>query len=243
MEAQDASPAAATAQVPLLHFNAAQSLERRLLDTVTARGAGQLWAVWRTHRSLIVPSQTANAPNFYAASLEMEQRGWPVYIRNTGGDVTPQSPGIVNASTAFVIPLTKELSIRATYERFCAPLLAFLRTFGLDAYLSSVQGAFCDGAFNIAVDGKKLAGTAQRWRLINGSSGEPGVAVLAHAAILSNPDIELSITATNLFYGLCGMGREVDPARHTSLAALIKPSGAGAEAYAYRLSAFLDHQR
>jgi lipoate-protein ligase A len=192
---------------------------------------------------LIVPSQTANAPKFYAASLEMEQWGWPVYVRDTGGDVTPQSPGIINASAAFVVPRTKDLSIRATYERFCAPLLAFLRTFGLDAYLSSVERSFCDGAFNIAVDGKKLAGTAQRWRLTHTSDGEPGVAVLAHAAILDNPDIDLSISATNSFYGLCGMPRQVDPAQHTSLAKLIEPTHAGAETYADRLSAFLDHQR
>ncbi|WP_295557802.1 hypothetical protein [uncultured Hyphomicrobium sp.] len=226
---------------PLLDFNTAQTLERQLLDAAAARGAGCDWAVWRTHQSLVVPSQTANAANFYVASLDMSLRGWPVYVRDTGGDVTPQSPGVINASAAFVVPRTTDLSIRATYQRFCAPLLEFLGAHGIDAYLSSVPGAFCDGAFNIVVDGLKLAGTAQRWRLVQLRDGRPGVAVLAHAAILADPDIEFSISATNRFYRLCGEEREVDPARHTSLATLFTPR-ASTELIVERLSHFL-HQR
>ncbi|WP_072397283.1 hypothetical protein [Hyphomicrobium sp. CS1GBMeth3] len=216
-----------------------------MLDAAAARGFGCDWVVWRTHQSLVVPSQTANVADFYLASLDMSLRGWPVYVRDTGGDVTPQSPGVVNASAAFVVPRAADLSIRSTYQRFCEPLLAFLRTLGVDAYLSSVPGAFCDGAFNITVGGKKLAGTAQRWRLTRTCDGGPGVAVLAHAAILADPDIELSIAATNRFYRLCGEGesREVDPARHTSLATLLRTSQAGAEHILQRLSDYLERQR
>lgn len=233
---------AAEPEAPLLDFTTAQSLERRLLDAAASRGFGCDWAVWRTHQSLIVPSQTSNAAGFHEASREMAARGWPVYIRDTGGDVTPQSPGIINASAAFVLPRTADLSIRATYQQFCEPLVAFLHTAGIDAYLSSVPGAFCDGAFNIVVEGRKLAGTAQRWRLTRTCDGAPAVAVLAHAAILADPDIDRSIAATNLFYRLCGEPREVDTARHTSLAMLMKTPQAGAERMSQRLGDYLAQQ-
>lgn len=211
-----------------------------MLQAVAARGFGCDWSVWRTHQSLVVPSITANASNFYAASQEMSLQGWPVHIRDTGGDVTPQSLGIVNVSAAFVIPRTPELSIRATYEQFCAPLVMFLGTLGINAYLSSVRGSFCDGAFNIVVGGKKLAGTAQRWRLTRLHNGEPGVAVLAHAAILADPDIEESISVTNRFYRLCGDEREVLPAQHVSMATLLQDAHLTARAFSERLSDFLE---
>lgn len=208
------------ADVPLLLFPHAQELERALLDRVATRGAGRDWSVWRTYQSLIAPSSAANAAGFDAAAREMSARGWPVYIRDTGGDITPQSPGVVNVSSAFVFPQTSATSIRETYERFCAPLLAFFDTLGFKAYLASVEGSFCDGAFNIVIDGRKLAGTAQRWRLVRLPDGRPGVAVLAHAAILADADVAEGVAETNLFYRLCGVDRVVDPARHISTAAL-----------------------
>lgn len=211
---------ATAADVPLLPFPRAQELERALLNRIVQRGFGCDWSVWRTYRSLIAPSLAANAAGFSAAAREMTARGWPVYIRDTGGDITPQSPGVVNVSSAFVFPQTSEMSIRATYEQFCAPLLAFFDTLGFKSYLSSVEGSFCDGAFNIVVDGRKLAGTAQRWRLVRLPDGRPGVAVLAHAAILADADIATGVAETNLFYRLCGVDRVVDPARHISTAAL-----------------------
>lgn len=235
-----AASAATAADVPLLPFADAQRLERQLLQSVAARGFGCEWRVWRTHKALIVPALSAHAKRFRVASEQMGALGWPVFVRDTGGDVTPQCPGIVNATAAFVVPRTPDLSIRETYERFCAPLIAFLGTLGLDAYLSKVSRSFCDGAFNIVVGGKKLAGTAQRWRLTGLCDGEPGVAVLAHAAILVEPDIEDSIAATNRFYRFCGEERVVVPSQHVSIRTLFPDSQFAAEPFSARLGGFLD---
>lgn len=233
---------ATVADVPLLHFGYAQEMERALLEGAVQRGAGCSWSVWRTHQALIVPSLTANAAGFHTASSEMASRGWPVFIRDTGGDVTPQSPGMVNVSSAFVVKRTPDISIRETYERFCAPLLAFLGTLGLNAHLSSVEGAFCDGAFNIVINRRKLAGTAQRWRPAQTRDGCPGVAILAHAAIIADADIATSVAETNRFYRLCGLERTVDPARHVSTSALPGVRLAAAP-LAARLARFLDRGR
>lgn len=230
---------ATVADIPLLSFPDAQTMERQLLQTVAARGYGCEWRVWRTHQALIVPAPTAHAKRFRAASAQMASQRWPVFVRDTGGDVTPQSEGIVNATAAFVTPRTSDLSIRATYERLCAPLIGFLGTLGLDSYLSSVSRSFCDGAFNIVVGGKKLAGTAQRWRLTVLHDGTPGVAVLAHAAILVDPDIEASIAATNAFYRLCGEERVVVPSQHVSIRRLFPGAQHAAEPFSARLSDFL----
>lgn len=169
----------------------------------------------------------------------MVLRGWPVFVRDTGGDVTPQSPGIVNATAAFVLPRTQDFTIKHAYERFCSPLTRFLGTMGIESYLSKVSRSFCDGEFNIVFDRRKLAGTAQRWRLTTLRDGEPGVAVLAHAAILVDPDIEQSIAATNRFYRLCGEERAVDPSQHVSVHALQQNASSAPEPFAVRLNDFL----
>ncbi|AHB47360.1 Lipoate-protein ligase A [Hyphomicrobium nitrativorans NL23] len=227
---------------PPLPFKHAQKLERALLDSAVQRGAGCDWSVWRTQQALIAPSLTTRAKGFQNAAHEMLRCGWPVYIRDTGGDITPQWPGVVNVSSAFLVERTTEISIRATYERFCAPLLAFFSSLGFDAYLSSVQGAFCDGEFNIVIGGRKLAGTAQRWRMTRLPDGRNGVAVLAHAAILADVDIAAGIEATNRFYALCGTDRKVDAAQHVSTAGLCGPDLAAAP-LAARLAHFLDRER
>jgi hypothetical protein len=68
------------------------------------------------------------------------------------------------------------------------------------------------------------------------------VAVLAHAAILVDPDIDQSIAATSQFYRLCGEKRELDPAQHVSICALLQDTRLAAEPFSARLSDFLERQ-
>ena len=182
------------------HMPFAEALERelQLLTNVAKKGEGWLSEVWTTDQALIVPFSATHEADFEKAQQHMAEKAWPVFVRHTGGDVTPQSPNMVNVSFAFCLPRTEDLSIRETYEKFCQPILEFLKQeLGINAYLASVEGAFCDGAYNVVVDGCKLAGTAQRWRLTQTPEGEPAVAVLGHAAILWDIDIAAGIAATH----------------------------------------------
>ncbi len=204
-----------------LPFATALAREKELLTTVAKAGHGWLSEVWTTDQALIVPFSATHEADFEKAQQQMGEKQWPVFVRHTGGDVTPQSPSMVNVSFAFCIPRTKDLSIRETYESFCQPILNYLREdLAIDAYLSSVEGAFCDGAYNVVVDGRKLAGTAQRWRLTETPDGRPAVAVLGHAAILWDVDIATSIAATNEFYRRSSVARSVVADKHTTVAEL-----------------------
>ncbi|MCB1385934.1 MAG: hypothetical protein KDJ80_08325 [Nitratireductor sp.] len=61
------------------------------------------------------------------------------------------------------------------------------RWFDVTAHSAACPGSFCDGAWNVVVEGRKLAGTAQRWR-----ATPAGRVVLIHAAILiGTPDAAL----------------------------------------------------
>lgn len=197
--------------------------------------------LWRTPQALIVPSGMPRIEGFEGAARASAVSGWPVYERDTGGDLTPQFDGILNLSMAFCVG-EGERNIAAAYGRLIAPVLAFLREdIGIDAYASSVRGAFCDGAHNIVVDGRKLAGTAQRWRLMPERAGEASLTrVLGHIAIVCGGNLDGALDAVNAFYSNCGIDRRVVREAHITLQEAAGGQPAHAEEIARRLAYFID---
>jgi hypothetical protein len=241
--------------------------ERQLLREIATGDGTPRFAVWRTPQALIVPRGMPGRANFEVAATNAEAAGWPVYERDTGGDLTPQTPGIVNLSLVFRMEEARP-SIAVAYKRLTRPVIDFLKSeFGLDATTQAVPGAFCDGAYNIAVGGKKLAGTAQRWRLLNAdargaeagtggaapasvaprvaprplaeSATAPASAVLAHVALMCTIDLAPAIEMLNTFYRDLGLERHVDLDKHVTLVELAGSDAAGAEAIAGALERFL----
>ena len=208
---------------------------------ITVGDGAPRFAIWRTPQALIVPRGMPGRANFDAAAAGAEEQGWPVFERDTGGDLTPQTPGIVNLSLVFRMDGDRP-SIETAYRRLTGPVIAFLKTeFGIDAETAAVPGAFCDGTYNIAVGGKKLGGTAQRWRLLNvaaEATAKPS-AVLAHVALMCTIDLGDAIRALNRFYRDLGLDRHVDPGRHVTLADLVGPDRAEPAAIAATLRRFL----
>ena len=232
---------------PLIPYGQALELERHLLRAM-AQGDGQpRFAVWRTHQALIVPRGMPGRANFETASRNADAAGWPVFERDTGGDLTPQSPGIVNLSLVFRIDDARP-SIADAYRRLTRPVKAFLKAqYGIDAVTSAVPGAFCDGAFNIAVAGRKLGGTAQRWRMLNATSGDTingaselkSAAVLAHVALMCTNSLAPAVGVLNAFYQDLALDRHVEFDRHIVLAECAGDADAGAAGVAATLDRFL----
>lgn len=213
--------------VPLYSAEDGLGKEMDLLDAVATgkRQAGFL--LWRCQPSLVVPRSLASRPRFPKACNDMAARGWPVVVRQTGGDLTPQSPGLLNVAMVFR-QQRQTGSIRDSYLQLCAPLIQALGTLGVDAYCDSVQGAFCDGDYNLVVHGRKLSGTAQRWRRMrtpghpaSGTSGEH--AVLAQAVILVDERLNRLWHIGNEFYRACDIDYRIEPQRHIALSELLEP--------------------
>ncbi len=136
--------------------------------------------------------------------------------------LTPQFSGMLNLSMSFTLK-DDERNIAAAYGRLTQPIIAFLKDeFAIDSYASSIAGAFCDGAHNVAIDGRKLAGTAQRWRLMTQTPDRPSVTrVLGHIAVVCSGDLDSALDAVNGFYRAAKMDREVVRDAHISLHELI----------------------
>lgn len=193
--------------------------ELELLERVATGRQAMGFRIWRCRRALVVPASVKRKEGFARASRLLERKGWPVIVRKTGGDLVPQSPGLLNVSLAFRQQRGRG-SIEETYQALCRPLIAAFGALGIDAYCASVPGSFCDGDYNLVVEGQKLAGTAQRWRRI-ASSDEGDFAVLVHAVILCRDDLPELWRITNDFYRHCDIGRYVEFTKHVSVSDLL----------------------
>jgi hypothetical protein len=80
--------------------------------------------------------------------------------------------------------------------------------------LGEIDGAFCDGRFNVNLDGRKMVGTAQRWRQSQGGQRPVG---LVHGAMLMDNERESMVAAVNRFNEACGLEQRVRAQSHIAL--------------------------
>lgn len=135
---------------------------------------------------LVLPRRYTLTDTYPQAARTSAAEGWPVTPRQTGGGITPQGPGVLNAALAFTVAPPHGRDIRGSYAEITEPLTDAFQTLGIASTAQPVEGSFCDGDYNLAVAGRKIVGTAQRWR---------GNTCLAHALILTDIDLAPAVAA------------------------------------------------
>ncbi len=203
------------------------AIEQRLLEQVTSGRNRWGYAIWRCHQALVVPRSATHKPGFELASRYCESQGWPVVVRSTGGEMTPQTHGFINLSMV-VRSNGAKTGIRDSYLLICQPLIQWLEAMGIHAYCSHVDGAFCDGDFNLVVNGKKIAGTAQRRKRLKvpSSNGQDeDTAILLHAVILCDEGLERIWKISNEFYKACQLPPFIIGDRHICMSEVTQQHG------------------
>ena len=191
--------------------------ERPLVDGIaseadwmaSAAATGRATAhLWRGEPGLVVPRSCTLLPGWAAAA-----RTHRVQVRASGGGVVPQGPGVLNLSLVWRAEAAAPRNTEAIYHALCGELAGALARLGIGAAPQAVAGSFCDGRYNLAVAGRKLAGTAQSWRRIAGAP-----VVLAHAVIVVDADPQELTAVANAFERDLGSGRQYRAEALTSVA-------------------------
>ena len=199
-------------------ITAGLQMEEELFKEISDREFDLGYFLWRSKQALVVPRSATRKDKFKTASIASAEKGWPVVVRSTGGELTPQCESFFNLSI-FMRTKEKQLGIKDSYLIICTAIIDWLKKMGIKGECASIDGAFCDGDFNVNIDGKKLVGTAQRWRNIPASDTAPKEkALLLHAVVLCGGDIERLLEVSNAFYTMCASDPFIKKDKHISLA-------------------------
>ncbi|GAB3772828.1 hypothetical protein GCM10028796_44180 [Ramlibacter monticola] len=152
--------------------------------------------LWQAPVGLVVPRRYTLLPGWAAAR---DAAAGELQVRSSGGGLVPQGPGVWNLSLVWSAPSSAPVDTSGVYLALCAELAAAFAQLGIVATPQPVTGSFCDGRYNLAVNARKLVGTAQAWRRL---AGRP--VVLAHAVIVVDAAPERLTAQANAFEAALG---------------------------------------
>ncbi len=78
--------------------------------------------LWQAPQGLVVPGSYRQFTDLPAVSAHFAARGWPVWLRRSGGGLVPQGPGIINLSLAWPVqqPLGEAAEPISSFAVRCA---------------------------------------------------------------------------------------------------------------------------
>lgn len=170
----------------------------------------------------MVPRSYRGHTRFAEAQARFAANSQPVHVRLSGGGLVPQAAGVVNLHLAYPVCTHEPLAVAEHhYQLLCQLLGLALQSVGIRATAQAVNGSFCDGRFNLAVNGQKIAGTAQYWRRNpQHNATQPAYTVLSHAVLLVSADTTALTTAANAFEDALNSGRRYRADKITNAARL-----------------------
>ncbi|WP_136254303.1 lipoate--protein ligase family protein [Onishia niordana] len=191
--------------------------EQSLLEEVCEGESDKRILAWQpSDRALVMPRRHARLAGFPDARERLEEAGWPIQFRGSGGTPVPQSPGVVNLALAVRCRVGSSAAhLEWGYHRLGDPWCGWLAELGVaSADLGPAPGAYCDGRFNVRIGGRKLVGTAQRWRRVQGCRD---MALLVHGAMQVEGNPAELVAVVNDFQAAIDDPQRFQAASHIAL--------------------------
>jgi len=212
------------------------SKESELIAQIQAGELTQCLMLWQAKAPTLVLPSGKKWPESEHLKAELLVNGWQLHSRKTGGAPVPQCQGIINLSHLYVWPGDTPYSITQAYENLCFVLNEFFKKFGLTSQAHATKHSYCDGDYNLNINGKKIVGTAQRVIIKKGG----GKIVLAQAFILIDVILDEIIKPVNLCNSLCDKKERVQANVHTTLFTHINERPTVESIYQMLTSAFVE---
>ncbi|MEN1967593.1 lipoate--protein ligase family protein [Lentibacillus sp. N15] len=116
--------------------------------------------LWVHPRTIVLGIPDARLPFIEQGITQLQQRGYQVVVRNSGGLAVALDEGVLNIS--LVLPGVKHISINECYEAMVSFVQFMLRDKSrvIEAY--EIKGSYCPGDYDLSIDGRKFAGISQR---------------------------------------------------------------------------------
>jgi lipoate-protein ligase A len=201
--------------------HAALKRDSELLKEVACGKRGATARLWEVPQCLVVTRKETRFPFFEQACMELQEQGWPVIVRDSGGTSVPLHPGIINFSIIFPKMGNDDFDLDEIYMALCEPIKRALQRLNLSAEYGETPGSYCDGRYNLNIGGLKITGTAQK--IMVSPTNKKGIkqGVLAQAMLMVEADAVAGTYWVNQFYTRAGNNRQFDPLVATSIKHLL----------------------
>ncbi len=148
--------------------------------------------LWRPGRCLALGRFDTKLPHYQSAVEQMKAAGFRLVRRLSGGKAVWQDTGYLNFS---VMAPRERMGVPEAYRRFSEGFMAGLAELDLESTFRHVEGAFCDGPYDLAIGERKLVGTAQVQKRSY---------MIVHGTAMVDCDIEDMVRIVGEFYERAG---------------------------------------
>ncbi|MCG9700011.1 lipoate--protein ligase [Vibrio natriegens] len=187
--------------------------EDELIAQVQSNQLSQVLLLWQVKSPTLVLPAGRKWPVSEELKNALDNTGWKLFSRKTGGAPVPQVPGIINLSHIYHWPEDQPYDIKKAYLDLCAILTVFFEQLGVKVDVHATPYSYCDGEYNLNIGGQKVVGTAQRVLLKKGG----GKVVLSQACILIDANVDKIVEPVRLCNQLCGHNDVIRGNVHTPL--------------------------
>lgn len=163
---------------------------------------------------VLLGPQDARLPELTQAVQWLRAQSLPVFSRISGGSAVLLDPGCI--SFAVAKPCRDLTSWEQNFRQMTQGVITALRQLGFDAGFGRAVGSYCEGPYDLVVDGRKIAGVAQAIR---------GGFALISGMVLVTQDPVATTGLLQEFYRRAGSDRRLNPDAVTSLGQLAPQSG------------------
>lgn len=200
---------------------------------VVAAAPAGLAHVWTSPTGWVAPQRYRQAPRWASLADDSTQvvhtpDGRQLWLRDSGGGLVPQGTGVLNLTLLWPRPCQPDGSPMpadptAVYLALCALFKRALARLGVSARAQAVDGSFCDGRYNLGVQGRKLVGTAQRWCQVTTPAGVQPMC-MAHALVFGALDFNALCLQANALEAALGHPQRYQPHTMTDLCCVLGQS-------------------
>ena len=168
------------------------ALDQAIAEHVGSGDVPPTVRLWQPGRCLALGRFDTKLPRFREAVGHMKSQGHLTLHRLSGGKAVWQDAGYLNFS---VMAPREQMGVPEAYKKFSEGFMAGLDELGLQSAFKHVEGAFCDGPYDLAIGERKLVGTAQVQKRSY---------MIVHGTAMVDCEIEAMVRIVGEFYERAG---------------------------------------
>ncbi|MCY8858116.1 biotin/lipoate A/B protein ligase family protein [Bacillus atrophaeus] len=116
---------------------------------------------WVHHQTIVLGIQDTRLPYLEDGVRLLEDEGYRVIVRNSGGLAVVLDEGVLNISLIFE-DQKKGIDIDRGYEAMVELMKRMLKSYEAKIEAYEIEGSYCPGSYDLSIGGKKFAGISQR---------------------------------------------------------------------------------